>query len=102
MNNSIKTELKEALKRIENLERYNAGLANESCTQQEKIRELEESVTRLKEGGIWRGLYLDVKTENNILSNQLKRKQEAYGEMENAANRYAERVIELERERDND
>jgi hypothetical protein len=29
-------------KRIENLERYNAGLANESCEQQIKIAELEK------------------------------------------------------------
>ena len=29
-------------KRIENLERYNAGLANESCEQQRKIAELEK------------------------------------------------------------
>jgi hypothetical protein len=29
-------------KRIENLERYNAGLANESCSQQARIAELEE------------------------------------------------------------
>jgi hypothetical protein len=28
-------------KRIENLERYNLGLANESCQQQRKIAELE-------------------------------------------------------------
>jgi hypothetical protein len=30
-------------KRIENLERYNSGLANESCEQQRKIAELETS-----------------------------------------------------------
>ena len=96
------TKLKEALKRIENLERYNAGLANESCTQQEKIRELESLLSRLKEGGAWRGLYLDVKTENSILINQLKRKQAAYSELENAANKYAERVRELEKEQGND
>jgi hypothetical protein len=32
-------------KRIENLERYNLGLANESCSQQALIAELEEELT---------------------------------------------------------
>jgi predicted RNase H-like nuclease (RuvC/YqgF family) len=93
------TKLKEALKRIENLERYNSGLAGESCEQQNEIVGLKNQVARLiLQGEGWRGRFLDMKTENNILSTQLKRKQEAYDEMENAANRYAERVIELEKE----
>ncbi len=33
-------------KRIEKLESYNAGLANESCEQQAKIRELEANQER--------------------------------------------------------
>jgi hypothetical protein len=34
-------------KRIEKLESYNAGLANESCEQQDKIRKLEKGIEKL-------------------------------------------------------
>jgi predicted nuclease with TOPRIM domain len=36
-------------KRIEKLESYNAGLANESCEQQSKIRELERKNAKMLE-----------------------------------------------------
>jgi hypothetical protein len=45
---SIKTDNSAVIatlnKRIQNLERYNAGLANESCEQQRKIADLEAKV----------------------------------------------------------
>ncbi|MFT6882523.1 MAG: putative RNase H-like nuclease (RuvC/YqgF family) [Marinoscillum sp.] len=41
---------KQASKRIENLERYNSGLANESCEQQRKIAALEKELSSVVAG----------------------------------------------------
>ena len=73
-------------KRIENLERYNLGLANESCSQQRKIAELEKENACLN-------------SANNTLHN-LMVSGEKRG-VEKATQEFSSKIAELEKELSN-